>query len=99
MKRKVLLFSIAFASCMTGLYAENGIDKDKESNRTEKTTGKNAPQKSRLTLGGYGEAVMTRNFYSDNINRYSKAVYLKDAIFHGQFYLSHVVILFVYDLG
>ena len=46
MKRKVLLFSIAFASCMTGLYAENGIDKDKESNRTEKTTGKNAPQKS-----------------------------------------------------
>ena len=41
MKRKVLLFSIAFASCMTGLYAENGIDKDKESNRTEKTTGKN----------------------------------------------------------
>ena len=51
MKRKVLLFSIAFASCMTGLYAENGIDKDKESNRTEKTTGKNAPQKSRLTLG------------------------------------------------
>lgn len=79
MKRKVLLFSIAFASCMTGLYAENGIDKDKESNRTEKTTGKNAPQKSKLTLGGYGEAVMTRNFYSDNINRYSKAEDYKDA--------------------
>ena len=53
MKRKVLLFSIAFASSMTGLYAANGIDKDKESNRTETTTGKNAPQKSRLTLGGY----------------------------------------------
>ena len=62
---------------MTGLYAENGIDKDKESNRTEKTTGKNAPQKSKLTLGGYGEAVMTRNFYSDKINRYSKAKIIK----------------------
>lgn len=48
MKRKVLLFSIAFASCMTGLYAENGIDKDKESNRTEKTTGKNAPKSQGL---------------------------------------------------
>lgn len=28
---------------------------------------------SRLTLGGYGEVAMTRNFYSDNINRYSHA--------------------------
>lgn len=99
MKRKVLLFSIAFASCMTGLYAENGIDKDKESNRTEKTTGKNAPQKSRLTLGGYGEAVMTRNFYSDNINRYSKAEDYKDAKSHGQFDLPHVVIMIGYDFG
>ena len=28
---------------------------------------------SRLSLGGYGEAVMTRNFYSDNIYRYTRA--------------------------
>lgn len=27
---------------------------------------------SRLTLGGYGEAVATQNFYSDNFNRYSQ---------------------------
>lgn len=77
----------------------NGIDKDKESNRTEKTTGKNAPQKSKLTLGGYGEAVMTRNFYSDNINRYSKAEDYKNAKSHGQFDLPHVVIMIGYDFG
>ena len=28
---------------------------------------------SRLTVGGYGEAVYTRNFYSDNMFRYSHA--------------------------
>ena len=28
-------------------------------------------QESRLSIGGYGEAVMTRNFYSQNFNRYS----------------------------
>lgn len=48
MKRKVLLFSIAFASCMTGLYAENGIDKDKESNRTEKQRERMLPKSQGL---------------------------------------------------
>ena len=51
MKRKVLLFSIAFASCMTGLYAENGIDKDKESNRTEKNNGKECSPKVKAYIG------------------------------------------------
>ena len=27
---------------------------------------------SRLHIGGYGEAVMTRNFYSQSFNRYKK---------------------------
>ena len=27
---------------------------------------------SRLSIGGYGEAVMTRNFYSQSFNRYKK---------------------------
>ena len=50
MKRKVLLFSIAFASCMTGTYAENNIRSDKENNHTEKTTEKDVPKKSRLMV-------------------------------------------------
>ena len=41
-------------------------------------------KKSRLTIGGYGEAVYTRNFYSDNMFRYSHAERYKDAKGHGR---------------
>jgi hypothetical protein len=57
------------------------------------------PHKSRLTIGGYGEAVMTRNFYSDDFNRYSHASDYKDADSHGRFDLPHVVINLGYDFG
>lgn len=52
----------------------------------------------RLTIGGYGEAVMSRNFYSDNYMRYSKADQYKNAS-HGRFDLPHVVIWLGYDFG
>lgn len=55
--------------------------------------------KSRLSLGGYGEAVMTRNFYSDNVNRYSKADDYKDAKGHNRFDLPHAVIMLGFDFG
>lgn len=53
----------------------------------------------RLTIGGYGEAVMTRNFYSDHFNRYTKAQQHKDDDSHGQFDLPHVVINLGYNFG
>ena len=58
-----------------------------------------ATPKSRLTIGGYGEAVMTRNFYSDNIYRYSRPYEHKDDDSHGRFDLPHVVINLGYDFG
>ena len=48
-------------------------------------------KKQRLTIGGYGEAVYTRNFYSDNMYRYSHAESYKDAKSHGRFDLPHVI--------
>lgn len=54
---------------------------------------------SRLTLGGYGEAVYTRNFYSDQWQRYSYAENYKDAKSHGRFDLPHVVFFVGYDFG
>ncbi len=54
---------------------------------------------SRLTLGGYGEVAFTRNFYSDNVNRYSHAADYKDAPSHGRFDIPHVVIMLGYDFG
>lgn len=56
-------------------------------------------KKSRLTLGGYGEAVMSRMFYSDNINRYSKAEKYKNAKSRGQADLPHVVVMLGYNFG
>lgn len=43
--------------------------------------------------------IASSNFYSDNINRYSKAEDYKDAKSHGQFDLPHVVIMIGYDFG
>ena len=53
----------------------------------------------RLTIGGYGEAVYTRTFYSDNMYRYSHAASYKDAQGHGRLDLPHVVINLGYDFG
>ena len=46
----------------------------------------------RLTIGGYGEAVATRNFYSDHFNRYRFPEQHKDDKSHGQADLPHVVL-------
>ena len=54
---------------------------------------------SRLTVGGYGEAVYTRNFYSDNMFRYSHAERYRDAKGHGRVDIPHVVINLGYDFG
>ncbi len=54
---------------------------------------------SSLTVGGYGEAVYTRNFYSDNMFRYSHAERYKNAKGHGRVDLPHVVISLGYDFG
>lgn len=58
-------------------------------------------KKSRLTLGGYGEAVYSRNFYSDSYLRYNsaEAAALRKNEKHGRFDLPHVVFFVGYDFG
>ena len=60
---------------------------------------KKVTPKKRLTLGGYGEAVMSRMFYSNNYKRYSDAARYADASGYGQFDLPHVVFFVGYDFG
>jgi hypothetical protein len=55
-------------------------------------------QSSRLQMGGYGEAVAQRMFYSDNVERYRYPESNKDAT-HGRFDLPHVVFYLSYDFG
>jgi len=57
------------------------------------------PKKSGLSLGGYGEAAFSRNFYSDNIHRYSHAQDYRNAPSHGRFDLPHVVFFTGYEFG
>ena len=53
----------------------------------------------RLHIGGYGEAVMTRNFYSQSFNRFKKPENYKDDGAHGRFDLPHVCLNIGYDFG
>jgi hypothetical protein len=45
------------AICLTGSAQKNNADSTKT---------------SRLSVGGYGEANFTRNYYSDHVSRYSQ---------------------------
>ncbi|MBQ9076595.1 MAG: hypothetical protein IJY31_01965 [Muribaculaceae bacterium] len=65
----------------------------------EKCPEEKPEKKSRLTLGGYGEAVFTRNFYSDNYMRYTDSETYKNDDSHGRFDLPHVVLYLGYDFG
>ena len=54
---------------------------------------------NRLSVGGYGEVALSRNFYSDSGNRYSSASSRKNDPSHGRFDIPHAVIYLGYDFG
>jgi len=55
-------------------------------------------QAQRLTVGGYGEVALSRNFYSDNVYRYSSAS-SHTGEQHGRFDIPHAVVYLGYDFG
>lgn len=61
--------------------------------------GAAASRARHFTIGGYGEAAFSRNFYSDNVYKYADPSRYKDAKSHGRFDLPHVVITLGYDFG
>ena len=95
MDKRCLLCGICLmASVMAGFaddFGGSAEDGGKKKERREKI-------KSRFTIGGYGEAVYSRNFYSDNYLRYDSPGDYKDDT-HGRFDLPHVVIMLGYDFG
>ncbi len=54
---------------------------------------------SKLKIGGYGEAVATRNFFSDNFNRYSQPETYNGKGYHGRVDLPHVTFFLGYEFG
>ena len=58
-----------------------------------------AARPSRLTIGGYGEAVYSRHFYSDNVFRYTYPDRYTENSGYGRVDLPHAVIMLGYDFG
>ncbi len=82
---------------LTGLTVLTSTLNAQEKPKSDTITSFSLP--SKLQLGGYGEMALTRNFFSDNINRYTHADNYKDAKSHGRFDLPHVVFFVGYDFG
>ena len=53
----------------------------------------------RLSVGGYGEAVFSRNYFSDHVSRYSQPEEHKNDPSHGRFDIPHAVIYLGYNFG
>lgn len=83
-----LLFLLVCMGLSVGLHADNYVE-------TESVNR----EKSGLSVGGYGEAVMSRNFYSNRYLRYTDAETYKSDDSHGKFDLPHVVLWLGYDFG
>ena len=54
---------------------------------------------NKLSIGGYGEVTYSRNYYSDNGNRYNQPEKYKNDPSHGRFDIPHAVIYLSYDFG
>ncbi len=59
----------------------------------------NKNRSNRLSVGGYGEVAMSRNFYSDHVSRYSQPEEHKNDPSHGRVDIPHAVIYLGYDFG
>ena len=94
-----LIFTMVLALSSIGVIAQENIDGVTGASQQVKKTEKLEKALSRLSLGGYGEAVMTRNFYSQSFNRYKMPENYKDDKSHGCFDLPHVCLNIGYDFG
>ena len=86
--KKVVFTLFVMASCLTGHAQESSADSTHQQKKV-----------SRLSVGGYGEANFTRNFFSDHVSRYSQPEEHKDDPSHGRFDIPHAVIYLGYDFG
>ena len=97
MKTAILTAVLVLMTCSAK--AQSDIDGVTGATRQSPNTEKQNAIQSRLHIGGYGEAVMTRNFYSQSFNRYKKPENYADDKSHGRFDLPHVCLNIGYDFG
>ena len=86
---KRLLFTLlTVALCLTGHAQESSADSTIQTKKA-----------SRFSVGGYGEANFTRNYFSDHVSRYSQPEEHKNDPSNGRFDIPHAVIYLGYDFG
>ncbi|MFI3260049.1 MAG: hypothetical protein R3Y16_08155 [Rikenellaceae bacterium] len=90
MKRFILLATLATSVMVASA---------QESEQAEMAKDVNLTKSSRLTIGGYGEVVYNRAFYSDNYKRYSYPESYADDSGYGQIDVPHFVLFLGYDFG
>ncbi len=98
----ILLFALSTALPAAASAGERRPEPTVEHDATEAEQASGqvpARKQSRLTIGGYGEVIMARNFFSDNYLRYTQAEKYKDDKSHGRFDIPHAVIYIGYDFG
>ena len=86
--KRIVFTLLVMASCLAGHAQESSADSTQQQKKV-----------SRLSVGGYGEANFTRNFFSDHVSRYSQPEAHKDDPSHGRFDIPHAVIYLGYDFG
>ena len=93
-----LLALAAVILCGTALAQDNSVHEITAIQRSFQQDTLSRAASPRLQIGGYGEAVMQRMFYSDDVFRYSSPGSYKNGK-HGRFDLPHVVFYMSYDFG
>ena len=88
LKINLLIVLLAFLSIY--IYAQESSSVNEQA----KPDSLETVRSPRLQIGGYGEAVMQRMFYSDDVARYSSPERYKNGT-HGRFDLPHVVFIWV----
>ena len=99
---KAILTAILILMCLSVSAQESevkNVDATTGATRQKPKTEEKKDVLSRLHIGGYGEAVMSRNFYSQSFNRYKKPENYADDKSHGRFDLPHVCVNIGYDFG
>ena len=86
--KRIVFTLLVMASCLAGHAQESSADSTQQQKKV-----------SRLSVGGYGEANFTRNYFSDHVSRYSQPEAHKDDPSHGRFDIPHAVIYLGYDFG
>lgn len=100
MVKKILISSLTCLALGTvNTSADNLLESNSSTDSQPTTEQQVGESKHRLTIGGYGEAVASRMFYSNNYKRYTSAELYKNDKGFGQFDLPHVVIYLGYDFG